>query len=354
MEALPAQAEFWMPREGDAVTDDVTLDDVARTSGVSRATASRALNGRNGVREDVRERVRAAAGDLGYRPNRSARNLAGGRSSVIGLVLGSVEIRHDVYAASLIQAMAAAADRHDEGLMLLVPSDEPSLVVRRMLSDGLVDGVIISVVALGDQWIEELLDARVSTVLVGAHPRRSDVPVIDVENLESSAAMVGHLLDSGCDRVATVTGPLDRVDATRRLEGYRLAHERRGFDIDPDLIIESDFTRRSAYDLADDLFARSPDGLFAANDETALGVMRRAAERGVSIPDEFSVAGFDGTSLAEPFESRLSTVEQPFEELAMTAVGALISLIDGEAVPAEQLVTPQLHFDASTGPVGEP
>ena len=114
----------------------MTLDDVARVSGVSQAAASRALNGRRGVRREVRERVERVAQSLGYRPNRAARNLASGRSAVIGLVIPSVELRLDPYGASVTHAVARAATELDQGLMLVLDTGEPGRTVQHILRVG--------------------------------------------------------------------------------------------------------------------------------------------------------------------------------------------------------------------------
>lgn len=325
------------------MSDDVTLDDVARKSGVSRATASRALNGRNGVRDDVRERVEMIARSLGYRPNRSAKSLAGGRTSVLGFVLGSEELAGDPYAVSLVQGIARAADRLDEGLMLLTDSTEPNVAVRNLISDGLVDGVIISAVAIGERWIEELLDARMPTVLVGAHPRRSDVHVVDTESRKSSAALVGAMLDAGCERLVTLTGPLRRVDARRRLEGFHLAHEERGLLVNDDQILHGDFSRRCGYELTEDVLAAKPDGVFAANDEMAIGLLRGFTERGLKVPDDLMLAGFDGTA-GEREGLDLATVKQPFDKLALTAMETIVALTERRSVALEQIVEPEMQL----------
>lgn len=333
------------------MANDVTLEDVAHRSGVSRATASRALNNREGVREDVRERVHIIARAMDYRPNRSAKNLAGGRASVIGLVLGRDHLAADPYATNLLQEVAKAAESRDEGLMILMDSEEPSIAVRNLLSDGLVDGVIVSIVAIGARWVEELLDAKLPVVLVGAHPRRSDVPVVDAESLESSAKLVGLLLDTGCERVGTITGPIDRVDALRRLEGFRLAHERRSLAVDESLIVTGDFTRQQGYDLSDHLLDQGVDGIFAANDEMALGVLSRAAERGLAIPEDLSVTGFDGTSERSIIRPRLTTANQPFAGMATQAVETLLALITNGPTPsAVQLLDPTISFGETTRP----
>ena len=318
--------------------NEPTLSDVARRSGVSPATASRALNGRNGVNDDVRERVLTIANAMGYRPNRAAQNLAGGRSSVIGLVLGNTQLVHDVYGVSIVQAVATAAADHDEGLMLILDSKKPTEAVGNLIRDGLIDGVIISAVAIGEGWIEELLDANVPTILLGAHPRRNDVPVVDVDNRLAARTLVDHLLDAGHRRIAMLSGPTERVDVHQRLAVYEDAHVSRGIDVDPTLTVPGTFSRRSGYQLAERIFALKPDAIFSMNDQMASGIIRRAEELGIDIPGDISIAGFDATSVNDPLEMSITSMTQPFAELADLAVRSLIELIEGNPVPSEQLV----------------
>ncbi len=330
------------------MNEDLTLDDVARRSGVSRATASRALNDRDGVRDDVRERVKTIAQALGYRPNRAAQNLAGGRASVIGLVVGQRVLEGNPYSTVLIQEVAKAADSHNEGLMLLVDTKEPSESVRNLLRDGLIDGVIISVVATGLQWVEELVDASVPTVLIGSDHTRADVTVVDVENTESSAQIVEHLFNTGCRRVATLTGPLEQEDATQRLAGYRLAHSRREVPVDEELIVIGNYDRSTGYKQADRILDLQPDAVFCANDSMAVGLYRRAVERGIRIPEDLSLAGFDGTSRDEFTDPVLTSVVQPYDQLAEIAVQELITAITGTAEPRLRAVTPKLFYGRTT------
>ena len=332
------------------MANDVTLSDVAEASGVSVAAASRALNGREGVRTEVRARVKLVAHAMGYRPNRAAKNLAGGRTSVIGVLLGTNELRTDIYGASLLRALSAATDAHDEGLMLLSDTGSPNEAVKNLLSDGLIDGVVISVVAVGQMWTEELLDANIPTVLLGAHPRRHDVPVIDVENAHSTSQVVGHMLDTGCERVAALVGKFDRVDMELRLEGYELAHQERGLTFDRGLRFQGDFSRRSGYELTDEVIAAKPDGVFCGNDEMALGLHTGLMERGVRVPEDICLAGFDGTAHLEVAGPNLTTVRQPFTQLAETAVQSLSALIERRNPPISQLVTPEIYWGDTTRP----
>jgi LacI family transcriptional regulator len=327
---------------------DVSLDDVARVSGVSPAAASRALNGRTGVRPDVRERVMLVAESLGYRPNRAARNLASGRSSVIGLVVPSLELRLDSYGASILQSVAHAASENDQGLMLVLGHDEPGKSVRHILRDGLIDGVVVSTVAFGEKWVEELIDSDIPTQLIGFHPDRRNAGSVDVENLESAAIAVEHLLDQGCRRIATLTGPLDRLDAQDRFAGFRLAHERRGLKVRDNLIASGDFSRASGAAAIEDLVNRKFDGLFVANDEMALGAMQVLSAKGIAVPDDVLVVGFDGTSALQMVHPTLTSMHQPFEDIAGRAVTNLLARIDGDTPDAVRLSATLVVGESST------
>lgn len=342
------------------MAEPVTLDDVARVSGVSPAAASRALNGRDGVRPEIRDRVLAVAESLGYRPNRAARNLASGRSSIIGLVLPAQELWLDPYGAALIQVVAQAAQDLDQGLMLVLGNRQPGVTVSHILRDGIIDGLIVSSIALGEAWVDELLDSPIESIVVGTQLPRHDIHVVDVENRNSTAEAVDHLLANGRTRVATITGPLGRHDASDRLDGYRDAHERRGLAVDDALVVTGDFSRHSGRLAARDLLAlpNPPDAVFGANDEMALGAIREIENQGLKVPDDIAVVGFDGTAgiddticapvLADDDVPMLTSVHQPFVEMGRIAVQSLLQLLAGAPVERVQLLTPRLVVGQSS------
>lgn len=328
--------------------DHVTLDDVAELAGVSRATASRALNGRPGVKEDVRTRTIAVAEFLGFRPNRSARNLASGRSSVIGLVLPSMELRVDPYGSSITHAVGRAAVESDQGLMLHLAEDDPRRTVASIRRDAIIDGLLISSVAVGHTWADELLDSEIPTVLIGTHPTRTDIASVDVENVESSASAVAHLFEQGCRKIGMVTGPLDRADSRARITGYRLAHERARRKVNETLMVSGDFTRPSGAAAAATLARRGVDGVFASNDEMAVGLLWAFAHQGIKVPDDIAVVGFDGTSANDLLEPTLSSVVQPFDQIARSAVRELLSLIAGNPSSGNIQLKPELMVGGSS------
>lgn len=326
-----------------APSEPTTLSDVAKKAGVSMAAASRALNGRDGVDPCVRQRIQEVADELRYRPNRAARQLAGGRSSIIGLTLGNQFLVSSNYATALLGTIATAASTRAEGLMLIPDSGEQNSSVDNFLHDGMIDGVIISAMAVGSGWIEEFLDSPLPTIMIGAHPDRNDVHVVDVDNQVAARDAVEHLFDNGHRRIGAVTGPRSRVDSHRRLAGYYQAHERHGIAVDPELVIAGDYSNASGYEAADDLFAKEPDAIFAMNDDMAYGIVKRAHEQRVDIPGDISLIGFDATNPRGPINTPVTSMVQPFAKIANVAVQSLIALVEGKEVPREQLLRSELQ-----------
>jgi LacI family transcriptional regulator len=306
----------------------VTLDEVAKTSGVSRATASRALNGRDRVSPEVRSRVRIVANALGYRPNPAARSLASGRSGALGLVLPTGHLVEDPYAAHLVEAVAEGATSHDQAIMLWLAQVAPGPVVRNEFRSGLVDGIVISGVGFGAEWIEDLIDGPHPSVLIGRHPTRTDVASIQIDNLAGAHAAVGHLLDGGSRRVAIILGPRERTDAQDREAGYRAALAERGIDVDPNLVAHGDFNVDTGYEAMKGLLPHHPDAVFATNDPMAAGALRAIRDAGLRVPDDVSVVGFDDLPVAVTTDPPLTTVRQDIARVGQSAVDTLVGLLE--------------------------
>jgi LacI family transcriptional regulator len=309
----------------------VTLDQVARASGVSRATASRALNGRDRVNPEVRHRVHLVANALGYRPNPAARSLASGRSGAIGLVLPTVHLGEDPYEANLVTSIAEAATRHGQALMLWLGPVEPSPSMRNQFRTGLVDGLVVSGVGFGARWVEDLIDGPHPSVLIGRHPTRTDVVTVEIDNVAGARAAVHHLLVGGRRRIAIVLGPPDRTDGQDRMAGYRLALAEYGLEVEPDLVVEGDFTMASGVDAMQRLLPTRPDAVFATNDLMAVGVLRVIQDAGLDVPGDVAVVGFDDFAVAATTEPPLTTVRHDIRRVGEAAVEALLGLLEGDA-----------------------
>jgi len=306
----------------------VTLDDVAQQSGVSRATASRALGSKPGVASEVRERVRLIAEAMNYRPNPAARQLAGAKTSIVGLIVGTSQLHTNQYTARLVDAISVAAERFDQGLLLVASSLEPAKAIDNLVRDGLVDGLLVNSFVFGEPWAEQLLETSLAKVLIGQHPTRTDLPTVAIENVESTAELVGHLIDRGCKRVGMIEGPGNRRDAHLRRVGFELAHQQRDLPIVADLIVPGYYDHESGFAGAHRLLDRDVDGIFAANDASGLGALGAIRDRGLQIPSDIRVASFDGVAEQQFEGHRLTAMEQPFDLMAMTAMRKILNLED--------------------------
>ncbi|MEV5724950.1 MULTISPECIES: LacI family DNA-binding transcriptional regulator [Streptomyces] len=310
-----------------------TLEAVAARAGVSRATVSRVVNGGDGVREPLVERVRQAVEELGYVPNQAARSLVTKRHDAVAVVIAEPEDRvfADPFFARQLRGISKELTAHDNQLVLLLTEGRDDHArVARYLAGGHVDGALVFSLHLDDPLPGLIQRAGVPTVF-GGRPGWSDealrAPYVDSDNRGGAREAVRHLAGLGRTRIAHITGPLDQTSAADRLDGYRDVVG----DADPRLVVESDFTpaggeraMRALLDLVPGL-----DAVFAANDLTAAGALRVLRERGRRVPDDVAVIGFDDMlPLAEQTDPPLTTVRQDIEEMGRLMARLLLHRLD--------------------------
>ncbi|MEZ5256225.1 MAG: substrate-binding domain-containing protein [Ilumatobacteraceae bacterium] len=228
-------------------------------------------------------------------PNRSAQHLASGRSSLIGVVFPSDGLRSDPYAAAMIDAIGRAAAKAGFGTLLHLEAGAPPEQVFAMLQRSGSDGLIVSALAASAMWISELAAAGVPVVYVGRPSPDVDLPFVTAESFSASIRATEHLFEQGCRTVACLTGPLDRPDARDRYDGFVEAHRLAGLPIDDSLVVVGDFTAAAGVAAVEELLRLGVDGVVAANDLMARGVVSGLVQRGVAVPGEIAVVGYDGT-----------------------------------------------------------
>lgn len=322
------------------------LEDIARIAGVSRSTVSRVVNNDPHVSGATRQRVLDVIAKQGYRPNRAARALATRKTRTLSMVIPQQVsfVFPDPYFSVLIQGVIDEASRHDYAVMLWMGSrsEEQESFYRRVLANGLFDGVLVTSVPDDDLLIPRLVDAGFPLMLIGQsrHIGPSHA-FVDVDNLYGGRVAVEHLLSLGYRRVGTITGPLNEAVGQHRLEGYRQAHRNCGFRVNPHLIVEGKFDEASGYRAMLTLLDRGVDAVFAASDIMALGALRAAHERGVRVPDDIGLVGFDDHPMVAKANPPLTTIHQPIFELGAIGVHRLIELVETGAVQEEpHLVLP--------------
>lgn len=312
-----------------------TLEMVARAAGVSRATVSRVVNGSPKVSPDIVAAVNAAVEQLKYVPNRAARSLARRASNAIALVVPEDVTRFfgDPYFAAIVKGITSRIDDSDVVLNLLVASTDPHQKTLRYLNSGIVDGAIVISHHVGDAIFA---DTRPGVPLVfGGRPALDsgrDDYFVDVDNRAAAASGTRYLVECGRRLIGSITGPVDMPAGIDRLDGYLDAVREAGL---PDGLFETaDFTVAGATlatrRLLDRVGDKGIDALFVASDLMATGVVGELRERGLRVPDDVAVLGFDDSPAALSGPVPLTTVAQPSEAAGAAMADVLLRLIAGE------------------------
>lgn len=321
----------------------MTLEDIAKISGVSRSTVSRVINGDPNVSSPTRDRVLTVIQKYNFQPNLAARGLAAGRTQVLGLVIpqGVGAIFTDPFFPLLIQGVSSTCNAHDYSVMLWLAEPEyERRTLRQILYSGLIDGVIVSSMLLDDPILESLSESEMPFVTIGRHPTNNRVNYVDVDNRNGAHEAVSYLLRTGRRRVAIITGPQNMIAGRDRLEGYQDALRERNILRDPKLIVESDFSETGGFYAAQRLIAQKPDAIFAASDNLAIGALRALQDAGIKVPNEVAMIGFDDIPTAARTNPPLTTIRQPIPQVGSTAAETLIDIIERPTDQPRRIVLP--------------
>jgi LacI family transcriptional regulator len=326
-----------------------TLDDLAALSGVSRATVSRVING-GSVSEATRVRVMAVLERTGYRPNLAARTLASGRSGVVGVVMhvASRELFQDPYFSQLLQGMSDALSETATGMMLWLGNRSKQETLDQILGMGLLEGVIVTAYNQEDPLVDGLLTSSLPTVLVGHRRADRSASYVDVDHVQAADSVTSHLVDAGRRRIGHITGRRGTVAGEDRITGYERAMKRAGLSTDG-LIVDGDFRKASGVSGAAELLDRGVDAIFCANDATAVGALESIHTRGLRVPDDVALAGFDDLEFTAVMDPPLTTVRQGIRAQGAEAARTLSRLLDDpDGGPRRVILPTELVIRRST------
>lgn len=325
-----------------------TLDEVARVAGVSRATASRAINGGTRVSPAARASVDAAVRALGYVPNPAARSLVTRRTDSVAVVVPEPDDRvfSDPFFAGTLRGVTRVLAERDLQLVLLLARPGASTArTLRYLNNRHVDGALVVSHHRHDGLAEELAHTDLPCVFGGRPWAGGDrVAYVDVDNVAGAREATEVLVGRGCRRIATIAGPADMTAGADRLEGWRQAMA--GAGLPADAVTHGDFTEESGEAAATALLEAHPDldGLVVASDLMAAGALRVLAAAGRRVPDDVAVVGYDDLGVAERTTPPLTTMRQPVEEMAERATRLLLEQIEGRGGgrPMRVIIPPKL------------
>lgn len=312
-----------------------TIEDIAAAARVSKATVSRVLNGTANVSESTKARVEAAIKKFDYKPNLNARKLAGGSGGSLALVLEeSIEnfFSNPFWRAVVDGFITEAAGKHQHPVLIFHSKDDSE----KSLVDSLIRGNYDALAFFGwhrdiknlERWIPQTM----RVVFGGRQGESSRFTYVGADNFLGGKLATRHLIERGCTEIITITGDLTVESGRERLAGYKSALQEAGIKFKDGNVLEGDYSGPSASAAITKLLAkkRKFDGLFAANDVMAVSAMQVLKARGMRIPNDVKVIGFDGSELSTQTNPPLSTIAQPSFELGRRVAEQLMLPRDRE------------------------
>ena len=328
-----------------------TINDIAKRVGLSKASVSRALNGKQDVDPETRKRVLKVAAQVGYVPSASARALSNGRSNCLGLLVPTLTWP---WILEVLRGVAEEIERSGYSLILYTTSggeDSEREFMSQVVPAGAVDGLAL-VIPLGMlEYIERLAKGGLPVVVVDDRGHYPDLPTVATTNIEGGRSATLHLVERGRRRIAMLNGPRDFGCNRDRLEGYKSALQKAGLEFDPKLVVDSDFKESGGASAMTTLLAADPklDAVFVANDVMAFGAMRALRNSGRRVPDDVAVVGFDDIPASAMTHPPLSTVRQPLYEMGRTAASMVMAAVRGESITKRIELPTSLVIRESSG-----
>lgn len=327
----------------------ITIKDVAKRAGVAHSTVSLVMNEREHVSAKLRERILKISGEMGYQPNMLARSLISKKSATVGVVFPENPNFFTIsYFLMLIEGIQNACKKYNRALMFFSLDQTKGESYYQISRKWLIDlMVIINIDYTRDisKDIQDLKNNNISFSLVTRYPGKEKVNSVSVDNLEGVRLVLEYLIERGHRRVGYISGNPNSSDGPERLKAFKALSKQFNLDQDEELIVYGDFTFESGEKEIVKLLdlKRRPTAIFAASDYMAIGAMRIIKARGLSIPKDIALIGFDNTLETAYVEPGLTTIRQPLQEMGEKAVDlAIRSMRDPDAAPQTLVLKPEL------------
>ncbi|MBE4583841.1 LacI family transcriptional regulator [Vibrio navarrensis] len=321
----------------------ITIKHVSERAGVSQATVSRVINGTTPVSYDKKVKVEMAIKELGYRPNSIAKALASSRTGSVGIVVP--ELGSSFYSGLLnciesklrrlgYHAVVTAGSNTEQG-----QRESVEFLLGRQ-----VDALILHTQYLCDDYLLSLEQQGIPLVVINRVIADMSASCIDIDNVAGGKLATQYLLHMGHQNIACITGPLDKSDASGRLRGYRLALEEAGLEYNEALVCAAGFTEETGMLAMQQLLNRDVKftAVFASNDHMAVGALEVLKNKGISVPEEISLVGFDNVLFARYLTPRLTTIHFPIEEMSTEAVQLTIKKLNNQKNDVNFILSPSL------------
>lgn len=327
----------------------LTIKEVASAAGVSTQTVSRVINERPDVSPETRKRVQKLIEQMGYQPSALARSLIRQRSHTLGVVTAGLKY---IGPSQRLSGIASEAEKAGYSLLLkeLSHFDEQNITpILQALVSRQVDGIIWAVPEIGNNrdWIGELTSYSGVPIVYLTMEARKNISIVSIDNYQGGRLAMAHLLEQGYEHIGHISGPMDWWESRQRIKAWRDALTDTGLETRDDYWVEGNWSSASGAQAAEELFKRYPrmDAVFVANDQMALSVLQAASQRGIRVPEDLGVVGFDNIAESAFFWPALTTVQQDQYELAKVAFEEIIKIIESnwqgeESVNPKSIVIP--------------
>jgi LacI family transcriptional regulator len=336
-----------------------TVQDIARRAGVSAGTVSNALTGKRPVAKATHQRILDAMNELGYQPNLMARGLVNQRSHVLSIVIKEFSDLGYYGYSSVLTGIQQKANQLGYSIMLHFvdgPSEEEIFSTLNQISAHRADGVIwvIHEIEGNRNWVRDIRPEKYPPIVfLHMHPDPA-LNVVSIDNEAGASMAVSHLIEQGCRKIGIITGPADWWESEARLTGWQKTLQLAGLNADSSLVVEGDWLAESGRTGMEMLLKQRPDidAVFASNDRMALGVIHTTRQRGLSIPEDLLLVGYDNTPEVASYWPPLTSVRQGLQQSGQIAVEELHQRIETESskqiAPRQHIIQPELIIRQSS------
>ena len=329
----------------------VTIEDISKKLNLSTSTVSKALNGYKDVSEKTRELVRGTAKELGYHPSAAARNLRRQRTDKIGFIFNHSVMYISDYFAEVIVGATTAAEAAGHNIVLYIGEAGSPDSLLKLIRAKEVDGFVFVWNHVPANIVEILLEEKTPFIVLGRRVGHPQASWIAPDNYNGAYALMQHLYDLGHRRIGFTTRPSMGRTNDDRFNAYKDFLIQNGIKVDPDLIVETKLEPLSGYHATQQLLdlAQPPTAIFAFHDYVAVDAQKAILERGLSMPEDIALVGFDGLSVGRFASPPITTAIQPLADIGRESVATLLKRIENNSLPPIQKTLPvTLEFRRST------
>jgi LacI family repressor for deo operon, udp, cdd, tsx, nupC, and nupG len=316
----------------------VRISDVAKLANVSTATVSRVLSNAGNVKKETTEKVLEAIQKLNYQPNMLARQLRKLETKTVLVVVPDIT---NTFFSKVLRGIEQVAIENGYQVLL---GDTGNDVEREseylnILRQRKADGMILLTARMDRSLLEEMV-SEFPVVLACEYLEGAEIPTVSIDNISSARKATEYLISLGHRRIGFISGPLNVILSRDRLKGFHQAMAQHNIPVESFLVQEGDFSFESGYNMMMKFLAleKPPTAVFAANDEMAIGAIKAIKSKGLSVPNNISVVGFDDIKFASIYEPALTTISQPMFEIGKKAMELLIKLINKEELEKNQYI----------------